>query len=489
MSIVSSLFERTLGNSSPLNSIVSDANFEEKLAFEVMNLSSQRTRFRMIDMHSKFAKEFSRTSLAINEYIIRMAEHLSDVFLSSANGYIDSVNFSRRIDSISSSDLSMAEVKANNFFTQAMGTKTAVVSIIDNKPEFKDMKKSISVLLEMPVKLISGERSTHFDYSWDTGFFNFKNKTNMIIILCIPKDYIRQTIFDVFIQNPKQQNDTYYDHMENIKQKVAEVIVSDIVLAFATAIYRETYRMEQTSDIVTIFELMSKEAPAILSKVRTPNVDDSTKRQIINSVVNEVYTRNFDLIKKHFDRSIMINGSILTDTINELSLATGKSINPINLYNVLFELGFREVSTVLEKIMGFSNLATGSEEKSRTIKLKDISSFAEDGRSMLLVLWHLSRFIPVALFAIYYADNGSKGAKFMRFMDQVSTMLSSARQIGSTYHVYRPVAQKLLNNIEIMLETYYKAAKDMQVVNMDSKLVIFNAIYQARSNDGDVIYI
>lgn len=434
------------------------------------NPNSPTLRRKLFGMYN-YTKSF--ISQASSTPALEVMNLLKTIIYGFYSSDIDSLR--KNFNIIEQNRLDELELRCKNILKRMFNTDN-VMLVFDTTKE----KKPIKVYLDYDHNE-NNLKGDPLDFTWKNGFYKLVNTDGICVSIFISTEYIRELLnlnykeIKSIVENSENPSDTEKPKNEdqilqlgeNYSINLTEVLNrfwKDFLSAFTIALYVDRYRENIYSQIYTIIKIMDKEKNYKYqsSYQNSPKMFDDMIEKYKNDIIKtKLNIENEKSLPEELKPALC---EALYEVCNNLMFT---KVNPIDLYETLFNPLTSEINTVKDKLK-LVNLNTNIENFAYVdSKLGDLNEdFGNTNANLLASTILIKRLVPIIIIAEFIIGDGEKYSTVKNILDKMAKRLVSMNFATSNSPATKYLG-KIIDNINNVI---YLLTKHLNIL-VDSKRI------------------
>lgn len=425
-----------------------DESFNANYNRNIKNANNNDIRKKVFEAYSQLRSNFPKGENPAGE-VQTLCRQIINAFYDS-----NRTNMTANFNTIPDVKLEALAIKTKDLFKRLMGIGNVVLCFDKSQ-------------VEQPIKIFFDVVYNYQDmnsmspdplaFRIDNGFFRFisnNDKINLTVIINL--EYIRNlmnknyTLGELDPKNPEPY-ELEYQFSSNYYLKINDIVNRfwrDFLGAFTLALYKDRYREATMATIYAYFYLLNEEKKSGYQLFYANNRDEflnflSTYRPFVQNMglcadwkTNKKEGWNYPNIEEfiglnHWYRNVDFCG-----------------VNPIDLYNALFEPLQIEISTLIAKLRIYQTLDAATPYAHLDPRLDDLNmNYMDDTTNLTVSCVLLKRLVPFIIFTEMFINDGSKYIELRNFLDRLNSRLIHLKSLV-TYSIVTKCLTSVLENVE-----------------------------------------
>lgn len=314
--------------------------------------------------------------------------------------------------------------------------------------------KSLKIYIDKLVPNNDNLMYDPIDYTKKNGFIKFVSPKNVMMTVVVPVDFLESLASKNLLIVPNNSATTSqrpqpYDiltgngrfvSMRSFQEDFARAFFQTYIIA----LYRERYRENLYSQMYLILRTIKAESgfESANSRLKTDKLWENFKNKYINTFIEFGLPKN-----ESSNNEITMTSPDLFTILNEVFYRNNIfSVNPVDIYNKVFELGVYECSN-LARQLGFSPIISGLEFIRYEGNLSELNRDLGSEYSNLVAQTLITRrLIPVMFLSEFVIGLGEKHSEVNEIVKRIKMVLT--RLIAkSSLHPYSMNLKNTIDNI------------------------------------------
>lgn len=418
----------------------------------------RRTLKNFIKINSIASDDYNNTNF--REKLYKIAELVLNPFI----GYDYETGENASFRTPNKTKISSSIIRCKDILQNIFGTNN-INFLFDFSKIGINSNKNIKIYFDYIIKDYKKTIKDPLNYIRKNGFLQFENPKNVMITIIIPIDFLEELASkhlhimprhgETSSMKPREYDIMFgkskYISIQDFKDEFTNIFFQNFVIS----LYKERYRESLYSQLYLLFNIAESEQFLESSNLR---LSEEELEEKFKSKYYKIF-EDFDLISNGKSEDITELSPTISDVMGELlpdSNLTSFSVNPIDVYNRIFELGVYECTTYARKL-NFRNILSGTEYLRFDSSLLELNKDFGDSYSNLVTdLILLKRLIPVIYFSEFIICNGDKSSVFTNMREKIKAALVKYDLKYKSY-VYSNNLKEVIESIANDLE-YNKTA-------------------------------
>lgn len=432
---------------------ISQDDFKQDVFERFNNKDSQYVLKRTLYSFMKF----NSINADKKNFLIGKMREVARVALIPFVGYSDSVNEKATFEKPSMGRVSASIARMKNIISEYFEIGNVNILYDFNRIPSGE-NRNLKVFIDKYYKNYDQIEKDPLDFTKRNGNIKFVNPNGVMLTMIIPVSFLEDlaskylnkvsshvnstfvpTQYDLLINNDGTAGSRTYLSMD----KFTDAFLTAFYQTFMISLYRERYRENLYSQMYVIFNIFNKENGFETANLRIP------QKELIERLYSKwrPILKKFEFYEENWSpNTITVLSPPLSRIYNEI-FHNNHISNPIDIYNLIFELPSYECNLLATKL-GFKYVIEGIEYVRYSSSLYEINKDMGDRYANTVVSTILmKRLVPIIILSEFIFGRGSKSLVAKEILDKISIQQSRAYSRVNDY-VYSTNLRDILESVK-----------------------------------------